>query len=187
MFQLKGFIARPTKNPDSTLNLFNWEAAIPGKKNTPWEGGLFKLRLIFKDDYPSTPPKCTFFNCNILKMWFKYSIVLGKFEPPLFHPNVYPSGTVCLSLLDESKDWRPAITIKQVYNEWSLDEQLWKINLINLIADSPWHTRSFKQSEHWRSCPSRSVSDLLVYFRLIVFLLISCKFHNWQTQICRYI
>ena len=40
--------------------------------------------------------------------------VTGKFEPPLFHPNVYPSGTVCLSLLDEEKDWRPAVTIKQV-------------------------------------------------------------------------
>lgn len=51
--------------------------------------------MIFKEDYPSSPPKC-------------------KFEPPLFHPNVYPSGTVCLSLLDEDKDWRPAITIKQV-------------------------------------------------------------------------
>ena len=38
----------------------------------------------------------------------------GKCEPPLFHPNVYPSGTVCLSLLDEEKDWRPAVTIKQV-------------------------------------------------------------------------
>lgn len=39
---------------------------------------------------------------------------LGKFDPPLFHPNVYPSGTVCLSLLDADKDWRPSITIKQV-------------------------------------------------------------------------
>ena len=39
----------------------------------------------------------------------------GKFEPPIFHPNVYPSGTVCLSLLDEDKDWRPAVTIKQVW------------------------------------------------------------------------
>ena len=38
----------------------------------------------------------------------------GKFDPPLFHPNVYPSGTVCLSLLDEDKDWRPAVTIKQI-------------------------------------------------------------------------
>lgn len=51
--------------------------------------------MTFKDDYPSTPPKC-------------------KFDPPLFHPNVYPSGTVCLSLLDEEKDWRPSITIKQI-------------------------------------------------------------------------
>ncbi|KAI9555201.1 hypothetical protein GHT06_017716 [Daphnia sinensis] len=90
-----GFVARPTKNPDGTLNLMNWECAIPGKKSTPWENGLYKLRMIFKDDYPSSPPKC-------------------KFEPPLFHPNVYPSGTVCLSLLDEEKDWRPAITIKQI-------------------------------------------------------------------------
>uniref|UniRef100_A0A8C4PF23 Ubiquitin conjugating enzyme E2 I n=1 Tax=Equus asinus asinus TaxID=83772 RepID=A0A8C4PF23_EQUAS len=38
----------------------------------------------------------------------------SKFEPPLFHPNVYPSGTVCLSILEEDKDWRPAITIKQI-------------------------------------------------------------------------
>jgi ubiquitin-conjugating enzyme E2 I len=32
----------------------------------------------------------------------------------LFHPNVYPSGTVCLSILNEEEDWRPAITIKQI-------------------------------------------------------------------------
>ncbi|XP_026539358.1 SUMO-conjugating enzyme UBC9 isoform X1 [Notechis scutatus] len=92
---LQGFVAVPTKNPDGTMNLMNWECAIPGKKGTPWEGGLFKLRMLFKDDYPSSPPKC-------------------KFEPPLFHPNVYPSGTVCLSILEEDKDWRPAITIKQI-------------------------------------------------------------------------
>ncbi|XP_034448706.1 SUMO-conjugating enzyme UBC9-B-like isoform X2 [Hippoglossus hippoglossus] len=90
-----GFVAVPTKNPDGTMNLMNWECAIPGKKGTLWEGGLYKLRMLFKDDYPSSPPKC-------------------KFEPPIFHPNVYPSGTVCLSILEEDKDWRPAITIKQV-------------------------------------------------------------------------
>ena len=37
-----------------------------------------------------------------------------QFKLPLFHPNVYPSGTVCLSLLEEEKDWRPALTIKQL-------------------------------------------------------------------------
>lgn len=90
-----GFIARPGKSEDGTLNLFNWECAIPGPKSTIWEGGLYKLRMAFKDDFPSTPPKC-------------------RFEPPLFHPNVYPSGTVCLSLLDENKDWKPSISIKQL-------------------------------------------------------------------------
>lgn len=38
----------------------------------------------------------------------------GKFTPPLFHPNVYPSGTVCLSILNEEEAWKPAITVKQI-------------------------------------------------------------------------
>jgi len=90
-----GFVAKPVKNKDGTMNLYAWECLIPGRKDTPWAGGHYKLTMAFKEDYPSSPPKC-------------------KFEPPLFHPNVYPSGTVCLSILDEEKDWRPAITIKQI-------------------------------------------------------------------------
>ena len=31
-----------------------------------------------------------------------------------FHPNVYPSGTVCLSILNEEEAWKPGITIKQI-------------------------------------------------------------------------
>lgn len=30
------------------------------------------------------------------------------------HPNIYPSGTVCLSILNEEEDWKPNITVKQV-------------------------------------------------------------------------
>ncbi|CAJ0567443.1 unnamed protein product, partial [Mesorhabditis spiculigera] len=55
-----GFIAKPVKNPDGSLNLYQWECAIPGKKGSIWENGLYKLRMTFKDDYPSTPPKCKF-------------------------------------------------------------------------------------------------------------------------------
>jgi len=90
-----GFVAKPVKGGDGSLNLYQWDCVIPGKKNTGWAGGNYRLSMTFKDDYPSSPPKC-------------------KFDPPLFHPNVYPSGTVCLSILDEEKDWRPAITIKQI-------------------------------------------------------------------------
>ena len=61
------------KNADGTMNLMLWEYGIPGKKGTPWEGGLYKARfpttrdniliplvqgqIIFKDDFPTTPPK----------------------------------------------------------------------------------------------------------------------------------
>ena len=49
---------------------------------TDWEGGCYPLTIHFSEDYPSKPPKC-------------------KFPPGFFHPNVYPSGTVCLSILNE--------------------------------------------------------------------------------------
>jgi hypothetical protein len=70
--------------------------------------------------------------------------VVGKFDPPLFHPNVYPSGTVCLSILNEDEGWKPAITIKQVTPPSS---QL-------LMVDSGGYTRSSRQSEPGisRSC-----------------------------------
>ena len=51
--------------------------------------------MTFPDDYPTVPPTC-------------------KFEPPLFHPNVFPSGKVCLSILAEDKDWAPTITVPDI-------------------------------------------------------------------------
>ncbi|KAK3216435.1 hypothetical protein GRF29_8g3254506 [Pseudopithomyces chartarum] len=99
------------------MDLKKWEVGVPGKEKTIWEGGLFKLEVTFPDGashpashsippspllsttvltkYPTKPPKC-------------------KFSPPLFHPNVYPSGTVCLSILNEEEGWKPAITIKEI-------------------------------------------------------------------------
>ena len=53
------------------------------------------LTMEFSEDYPSRPPKC-------------------KFNEGFFHPNIYPSGTVCLSILSEDDGWRPSITVKQI-------------------------------------------------------------------------
>ncbi|CAM9710414.1 unnamed protein product [Chrysoparadoxa australica] len=90
-----GFYAKPESTEDGSSNLMRWTVGIPGVKGTDWEGGVYKVSMEFSDEYPSKPPKC-------------------QFKPPLFHPNVYPSGTICLSILAEEKDWRPAITIKQM-------------------------------------------------------------------------
>ena len=89
------FFARPRLNPDGSTNIFFWDCGIPGPKETIWEGGIYPLTLEFSEEFPSKPPKC-------------------KFPAGFFHPNIYPSGTVCLSILNEEEDWRPAITIKQI-------------------------------------------------------------------------
>ncbi|KAI8866385.1 SUMO conjugating enzyme Hus5 [Ramicandelaber brevisporus] len=90
-----GFFARPDKSEDGTMDLMNWQCGIPGKTGTPWEGGLYRLVLKFPPEYPIKPPKCVF-------------------TPPLFHPNVYPSGTVCLSIVNEDQGWKPGINVKQI-------------------------------------------------------------------------
>lgn len=90
-----GFAACPTKNEDQTLNLMIWECVIPGRRGTIWEGGRFKLQMVFKEDYPNSPPRC-------------------RFDPPIFHPNIYPSGTVCLSILDPDKGWKPSLSVSQI-------------------------------------------------------------------------
>jgi ubiquitin-conjugating enzyme E2 I len=91
------FYARPIEKSDGSgaLDLFKWQCGIPGKEKTKWAGGLYTVMVTFSEEYPSSPPKC-------------------KFDPVIFHPNVYPSGTICLSILDEAKDWRPAITLRQI-------------------------------------------------------------------------
>uniref|UniRef100_A0A8C0VQ11 N-acetylglucosamine-1-phosphate transferase subunit gamma n=1 Tax=Cyanistes caeruleus TaxID=156563 RepID=A0A8C0VQ11_CYACU len=150
-----GFVAVPTKNPDGTMNLMNWECAIPGKKGTPWEGGLFKLRMLFKDDYPSSPPKC-------------------KFEPPLFHPNVYPSGTVCLSILEEDKDWRPAITIKQIL--LGIQELLNEPNIQDPAQAEAYTIYWYK----YEFCPFHNVTQHEQTFRWNAYSGILGIWHEWE-------
>ena len=58
---------------------------IPGPDGSAWEGGRYKAKLIFPKEYPTEPPT-------------------AKFTPPIFHPNVYTSGEVCLTIL-HSHSW----------------------------------------------------------------------------------
>ena len=37
-----------------------------------------------------------------------------RFQPVIFHPNVFSCGTICLSILNEEQGWRPGITVKQI-------------------------------------------------------------------------
>ncbi|GLD75017.1 SUMO-conjugating enzyme UBC9-B isoform X2 [Lates japonicus] len=52
-----GFVAVPTKNPDGTMNLMNWECAIPGKKGTLWEEESLQNSECCSKMTTSSPPK----------------------------------------------------------------------------------------------------------------------------------
>jgi len=61
-------------------NLHEWKVFIEGPKDTHYEGGIFQLAMKFPNDYPMSPPVVSF----ISSFW---------------HPNVYPDGKVCISIL----------------------------------------------------------------------------------------
>ncbi|KAH8823796.1 ubiquitin-conjugating enzyme [Flagelloscypha sp. PMI_526] len=100
-------------------NLYEWEILIIGPPDTLYEGGFFKARLTFPDEYPLLPPKMKF----LTSMW---------------HPNIYPDGDVCISILhapgeDEwgyenaSERWLPIHTVESIL-----------ISVISLLsADTP--------------------------------------------------
>ncbi|KAJ7683571.1 ubiquitin-conjugating enzyme/RWD-like protein [Mycena rosella] len=65
------------------VDLTQWEANIPGLKNTPWEGGVYSLQVHFWRCSPECVPRF-------------------RFVRPLFHPNAYPSGTWGYTLLEKA-------------------------------------------------------------------------------------
>lgn len=74
-------------------NLSQIEAEIIGPEETPYEGGMFTIRLVFGPDFPSSPPK-------------------GYFLTKIFHPNVSSKGDICVNTL--SKDWHKESGLKHL-------------------------------------------------------------------------
>jgi ubiquitin-protein ligase len=69
---------------------FSWSYS---PASTPFEGGVFRVKLVLSDDFPSTPPK-------------------GVFLTKIFHPNVSKAGEICVNTL--KKDWKPEYGISHV-------------------------------------------------------------------------
>jgi len=77
------------------------------------EGGIFNCKLKFPEAYPDRPPKM-------------------KFTTNIWHPNVYPNGDVCISILHEPGEdvhnpqetaamrWNPIHTVNLCHCCWVL-------------------------------------------------------------------
>jgi ubiquitin-conjugating enzyme E2 I len=85
-----GFVAKPQTKEDGAVDLLVWNCIVPGNKDTLWSNNS-----CFSEEYPEKPPT-------------------AHFPAGFFHPNIYPSGKVCLSILAEEKGWRPSLLVKQV-------------------------------------------------------------------------
>ena len=75
-------------------DILKWHCVIVGPEGTIWENGIFKLDLQFNEDYPKAPPS-------------------AKFNPPIYHPNVYKDGRLCLDILTP-KEWSPSNTMLSI-------------------------------------------------------------------------
>ena len=69
-----------------------WLVSFRGPRGTPYEGGLFKIRIIFPSNYPMGSPYI-------------------KFLTQIYHPSINENGRVCLGLLSQ---WTPATEIRHV-------------------------------------------------------------------------
>ncbi|CAE8641234.1 unnamed protein product, partial [Polarella glacialis] len=78
---------------------------------------------------------------------------------PLFHPNIYPSGTVCLSILNEDEDWKPAITIRQIL--LGIQDLLDNPNAASPAQEEPYRLFSTDKAEYLRRV-KKQVSEVAV-------------------------
>ncbi|CAF4516742.1 unnamed protein product, partial [Rotaria sp. Silwood2] len=57
-----------------------FKVVIDGPRESPYEGGKFKVELFLPEEYPMAPPKV-------------------RFMTKLYHPNIDKLGRICLDIL----------------------------------------------------------------------------------------
>lgn len=90
-----------SQNNENRLDV--WDLYIEGAENSLYEGYIIHAKMFFPPQYPYQPPKFVFIS-------------------PIYHPNVYKDGTVCISILHTDQDelidadihnctWSPAFNV----------------------------------------------------------------------------
>ncbi|XP_044505809.1 ubiquitin-conjugating enzyme E2 7-like isoform X2 [Mangifera indica] len=108
--QLKDLCKNPVAGFSAGLvdetNIYEWSVTIIGPPDTLYEGGFFNAIMSFPSNYPNSPPTV-------------------KFTTEIWHPNVYPDGRVCISILHPPGDdpngyelaserWMPVHTVESI-------------------------------------------------------------------------
>jgi ubiquitin-conjugating enzyme E2 A len=86
-------------------DIMTWHAMIQGPSDTPYEKGKFKIRFRFNDDYPVKAPIVDFIT-----------------PTPMYHPNIYRDGKICVDILQS--EWSPVQNVRTIL-----------ISIISLLTD----------------------------------------------------
>jgi ubiquitin-conjugating enzyme E2 G1 len=122
-------------------NFLEWDILLFGPSDTIFEGGIFKCKIEFTNQYPNKPPVLTFIT-------------------PLYHPNIFPNGGVCMSILHEGVD---VYGYEHVSERWNPSHSVDSILMSMLLVltepnfDSP---ANIDASKLWRS-------DFMEYKKII--------------------
>mmetsp|Transcript_77481 Transcript_77481/g.171565 ORF Transcript_77481/g.171565 Transcript_77481/m.171565 type:complete len:268 (-) Transcript_77481:76-879(-) len=110
-------------------------ALLAGPRDSPYEGGVFRLEVSVPRDYPMTPPKISF-------------------QTRIFHPNVgrgHTPGAICLDIL-RKEAWSPALTLERTL-----------LSIASLLADpnpaSPMDGEAASLYQNNRPAYDRRVQD----------------------------
>lgn len=89
---------------------------LPGPEDTVYEYGFFTARLTFPSDYPLSPPKM-------------------QFVSDMFHPNVYPDGRVCISILHAPGE--DPLGYESISERWSPVQSIEKVllSVVSMLAE----------------------------------------------------
>jgi len=83
-------------------NIYVWDLVLQGPPDSPYAGMDFKAQLKFPKDFPMNPPEL-------------------RIMSPFWHPNVYPDGKVCMTILHAPKGdmedtlrWSPVLGVDKI-------------------------------------------------------------------------
>ena len=79
--------------PINDNDLFQWRATVLGPEGSPYQGGIFFLKISLPADYPFKAPHISFIT-------------------KIYHCNVNTNGSICLDILKDQ--WSPALTVSKV-------------------------------------------------------------------------
>ncbi|KAK3378542.1 ubiquitin-conjugating enzyme/RWD-like protein [Podospora didyma] len=145
---------------DDSANLLKWRFALMViNSDSAFNGGYFRAEMVFSDDYPYQPPQ------------FRFLI-------PIVHPNIYPDGHLCISILH--KPGEDLMSGEQASERWSpLQGAESVLRSVLLLLDDPeisspanvdagvmYRDRRTEYEEKARATVQRSKKEIPVGFEM---------------------